>query len=57
MSQPSQSAPVVTPLPDVVLNGVAIKQQRVNGVSILTGLPVVQIGPVFVKQSKSGSRT
>lgn len=55
---PRPPAPEVTPLPDIEVNGVAIRMQQINGISILTGLPVVWIGPVFVKPAKTkGTRS
>jgi len=48
--------PIVRPLPDWIVDGVAIKMQQVSGVSMLTGLPVVTIGPVFVQPAKAKKR-
>lgn len=45
---PKASAPIVTELEPLVVGNMAMRMQQVVGVSLLTGLPVVTIGPVFL---------
>lgn len=48
--------PIVRPLPDWDIGAVALKMQQTTWVSIFTGLPVVIIGPLFVKPARDKKR-